>query len=497
MHHTIKKLGKETIIYSLTTIIVRGCSYLTLLIQTNILPISAYSIIIEFYAMYIAWGHVIYDLGMDMTYFRFVRTLGKQHTFNSIVTLLLATSLVFSTLLIMYTPAIARLTGHSTHMRYFYYMATILGLDTLLMIPYARLRIETKTFSFLGIKFMQAFTNIIFSFGLLYFPIALRWIERLLFGWFNIQIGLEHLDAVFIANIWSNITALCLLLPSFKGFCLTWSKRTFQIIRGYAATCLLTTLFFRMNETLPLLLLRTLMVTSLSSLDTKEHIMGKFGASCKLTVCITLAIQAFKHAAEPFFFANANEQNRLKLYSQTMYLFIFVSCFGLLIFSLNIDWIAKILIPKAAYREIVNTVPYLAFSHIVLGVYYNLSTAFKLSSRPRYNTCISFLGSLVVCLIGILLIPKWGHWGCVWASLSSATVMTLVGYYAGQKCYPIPYYKEGFVLLVVTCLIVTQITLWPSKLAFLGIVSSYLLLNTMVLMLFSTIAIIRYRSVRS
>ncbi|WP_243517119.1 MULTISPECIES: lipopolysaccharide biosynthesis protein [unclassified Candidatus Cardinium] len=489
MQNKVKTLGKETIIYSISNIIVRGCSYLVLLIQTHRLTPSTYSIVTEFYGTYLALGHVFYDLAMDMTYFRFVHKLGKQYTFNIIVTLLLLTSLVFSTLLIIYTPQIAKITNHLAHIRYFYYMTGILILDTLLMIPYANLRVEKKTFYFLSVKFLQAFANIIFSAILLYFPLCLRLIECIVANCLNLKVTLNGLDAVFMANLLSNLTALAFLLPNFKGFYLVWHSHTLQLIRRYATTSFLTTLFFRINETLPLWLFLKLTPNNFYSTHTKEEIFGNFGASCKLTVCITLGIQAFKHAAEPFFFANSDRKEALRLYSQTMHLFIVVSCFCLLIFSLNLSWIAKMLIPKADYRHTVDTVPYLTFTHIVLGVYYNISTSFKLGNQPQYNVWISAFGSLVIGSMALVWIPSLGHWGCVYAAMSGAVVMTLIGYYMGQRCYPIPYRKEGFLLILLTSLVVGHIPLWPSKLAFLGVGWAYIWLHIAILAIFYRVVI--------
>lgn len=125
-----------------------------------------------------------------------------------------------------------------------------------------------------------------------------------------------------------------------------WNSRTMQTIGGYAATSFFTTLFFRINETLPLLLFQRWVPNNFYSSHTKEEILANFDISCKVTVCITLVIQAFKHGTEPFFFANSGRKDALKLYSQTMHLFILVSCFCLFLFSLNINWVTKILIPS-------------------------------------------------------------------------------------------------------------------------------------------------------
>ncbi|WP_221179578.1 lipopolysaccharide biosynthesis protein [Candidatus Cardinium hertigii] len=430
---------------------------------------------------------------MDMAYCRFVYKLGRQHTFNTTITILLISSVLLSISLIIYTPQIAQITDHLSHIRYFYYITAILTLDTLLAIPYVSLRVEKKILQFLLIKFLQAFTNVFFSFILLYFPCCLISIEHSIYSCFNITIALNTLDAVFIANLLSNIATLGFLLPQFKGFRLIWNSNTVQMMWAYGSTFFFTTLFARIGEILPRLLFRRLIPSNFYATSTKEEILGSFGISSKLMLFITLGIHAFKYAAEPFFFANADRKNATKLYGQVMYLFILAACISLLLFSLNIKWIAKIIIPNTYYRNTVDTVPYLAFWHIVLGIYYNISVAFKLSNNPRYNTWINAFGSLVILVMSLLLIPIWGHWGCVYAYISGATAMTLLGYYIGQKCYPIQYHKKAFLLLLFTFLAIGKISLWPERFAFLGLGWAYLFLNITILVVFSIMGMVWYK----
>jgi hypothetical protein len=143
--------------YSLSGIIVRGGSYLVLRLQTNILVTSEYSIITEFYGNYISLGHVLFLLSMDMAYCRFVYKLGRQHTFNTTITILLISSVLLSISLIIYTPQIAQITDHLSHIRYFYYITAILTLDTLLAIPYVSLRVEKKNFAISVDKIFTSF----------------------------------------------------------------------------------------------------------------------------------------------------------------------------------------------------------------------------------------------------------------------------------------------------------------------------------------------------
>ncbi|WP_339044226.1 hypothetical protein [Cardinium endosymbiont of Tipula unca] len=493
MHHAVKNLAKETIIYSLSDIVARGCSYFVLLLQTGILAPSVYGIVTEFYGSYIAFGGVVYLLSMDMAYFRFVNKLGRQYTFNTIVTILLLTSTIFSIILLLSIPKIATITNHLSHVRCFYYVVAILILDTLLIIPYSVLRAEKKIVKFISIKSLQATLSIVFSFILLYLPACLRYMEYVIYKSFHITVHLNTLDAIFITTLLSNATTFVFLLPYFKGFHFTCNKEVLRMMFSYASTSFFTTLFFRLSDILPILLFRKLVPTDFYEGHTKEEILGNLGTSYKLTLFISLGIQAFKYAAEPFFFAYSDRKDATKLYGQTMHLFILASCMALLLISLNIDWIAKILVPHAPYRNTIDTVPYLAFVRILLGIYYNFSIAFKLSNKPQYSTWISALGSFVIWAMALLLMPRLGHWGGVYASISGAAIITLFGYYVGKKCYPIPYYKHGFLLLLLTFCLLSKISAWPATISFLGLGWAYLLLNIIVIASFCAIVMVMHK----
>ena len=50
--------------------------------------------------------------------------------------------------------------------------------------------------------------------------------------------------------------------------------------------------------------------------------LGIYGACYKVSIIITIFIQAFRYAAEPFFFSQQKESNAQKVYSNVMNYFI-------------------------------------------------------------------------------------------------------------------------------------------------------------------------------
>ncbi|MEL6413124.1 MAG: polysaccharide biosynthesis C-terminal domain-containing protein, partial [Bacteroidota bacterium] len=93
-----------------------------------------------------------------------------------------------------------------------------------------------------------------------------------------------------------------------------------------------------------------------------------------------------------------------------------------------------------AYRTALPIVPYLLLAYLLLGVYYNLSVWFKLTDRTLYGVWLTSLGAAVTLVLNMLLIPRIGYWGSVWATLASCATMCSFCYYLGQRHYPVPYH---------------------------------------------------------
>ena len=65
-----------------------------------------------------------------------------------------------------------------------------------------------------------------------------------------------------------------------------------------------------------------------------KHELGIFGNIYRLAVLITIMIQAFRMAAEPFFFSQSKEENAPKTYARVMKFFVIACCFMFLLYQL-------------------------------------------------------------------------------------------------------------------------------------------------------------------
>jgi O-antigen/teichoic acid export membrane protein len=154
---------------------------------------------------------------------------------------------------------------------------------------------------------------------------------------------------------------------------------------------------------------------------------------------MSLATQAFRYAAEPFFLSKAGDKNSPETLAEVTKWFLITCIFIWLGVSLNLDWLKQLFLRQRIYWEGIAVVPILLLGNLFLGVYYNISVWFKLNKKTVYGTIITFIGLGITIILNIILIPKIGYMGCAISFLISCFTMTALCYYLGQKHYPVPY----------------------------------------------------------
>jgi O-antigen/teichoic acid export membrane protein len=164
---------------------------------------------------------------------------------------------------------------------------------------------------------------------------------------------------------------------------------------------------------------------------------GIYGANYKLAVIMTLFIQAFRYAFEPFFFSQSKEQNSKQVYADVLKYFTIFGMFIFLGVMFYID-IVKLFI-GSNYHEGIRIVPFVLIGNFFFGVFFSLSLWYKLSDKTYYGALIAVIGSLITIVLNIILVPVIGYLGAAYAVLACFFIMTVISYLLGQKHYPVPY----------------------------------------------------------
>jgi len=438
----IKKLAGDTVIYGASSILGRLLNYLLVPYYTYVFATGQYGVVTEFYA-YAAFFNVLYTYGLETAYFRFA-TLNKEDEpsiFNLVTSSILLSSVFFSGLLILFAAPITEYLQHLGKENYIIWFAFILSIDAVMAIPFAKLRLEGKAKRFAIAKLI----NIVLSIALNLFFLSLcpsivrgellAWLKPSVEKFYNPDLQVGY---VFIANLIANAALILILWKTLSKLRITvnWSKLKPLVV--YAYPILFAGLAWVTNEMLSRWALRFWLPENFYPGLTSEEALGIFGAVYKFSVFMTLAVQAFRYAAEPFFFSRAADKNSPALFSQVSHGFILFGCIILLAVSINLD-VLEHLLRRAEYRQGMHIVPVLLLANLFLGIYYNVSIWYKLTDKTYYSTWIAVGGAVLTIALNYFLIPVAGYEGSSWVTLIVYFLMAAVCYAYGQRHYPVPY----------------------------------------------------------
>jgi O-antigen/teichoic acid export membrane protein len=173
--------------------------------------------------------------------------------------------------------------------------------------------------------------------------------------------------------------------------------------------------------------------------DTQQYLVGIYSACYKISIFMTLFVQMFRFAAEPFFFGQAEDKNSYKVYADVMKYFVLAGGLIFLGVMLYLDLVKDILIGNPEYYPGLIIVPWLLLANLFLGMFFNYSFWFKLTDKTTAGASISIFGAVVTLLLNWLLIPIMGYLGSAIATFICYAAMMLACYWMGRKRFPVPY----------------------------------------------------------
>ena len=185
---------------------------------------------------------------------------------------------------------------------------------------------------------------------------------------------------------------------------------------------------------------------------------GIYGANYKITMIVSMFIQAFRYASEPFFFKDQINKKSKETLSKVMNYFTIVLVFTFLVITMYLH-IFKYFIPNKDYWEGLKVVPILLAANICLGIYTSLSIWYKLSEKTIYGAFISLAGVIITLSINFIFIPQYGYLASAYATLACYGSMMIISYILGQYYYPVPYKIGKFLIYTITAGVVYYFSL--------------------------------------
>ena len=431
----LKTIFKDTAIYGLSSIVGRFLNYLLVPLYTAKFSAASggYGIITNIYA-YVALAMVLLTFGMETTYFRFTN---KTHTDSETVygTTLISVgtvSLLFAVLVLLLLSPISQLMGYGEHPDYVGVMAVTVAIDAFLCIPFAHLRQQKKAMKFAALKLL----NIVMSILLNVFY----------FVWMN---G-NDVGYVFYINLFCTAMLAVCLITEYTGFRWRIDSKWLRTMRSYSWSIFVLGIAVILNQTVDKMLFPYIY----QGADMHEQ-LGIYGACSKIAMIMAMITQAFRFAYEPIVFAGVKDKDQHEMYTQAMKYFVI---FTLLAFLLVVGYmdILKYIVRNQDYWVGLKVVPIVMAAEIMMGIYFNLSFWYKLIDKTIWGAVFSGIGCLVLLVVNIVFVPRYGYMACAWGGFAGYGVAMLASYFVGQKYYPLAYPLKEIGMYVVIAVVLTM-----------------------------------------
>jgi O-antigen/teichoic acid export membrane protein len=430
----IKKLASQTAIYGISSMLGRFINFLLVIPHTQKLTtIGAFGDITAIFA-FMAFFNIVLTYGMDTAYFNFIR---KGNNANQVYAIsqksIIGTTAIFSAIVLLFVDQSSSLLGFPGNHQYVYCCLAFLVFDTLSVMPYSRLRFEEKPLRFALIKLANIGVNV--GLNLLFLNNPPDFLS-----------GYSQVTLILLANVVASITSFLLLSPLVFHINFRFEKTLLKQMLQYAWPLIFVGLAGIVNETLDRYLLKKLLPGVEGSYQN-----GIYGAFYKLTMVMTMFVQAFRFAAVPFFFKQKESAETRQVYGNVMYWFV-AFCSLIFIASMSfINELAHLFIKNPAYfvdPDGLFIVPILLMANLLLGVYYNLSVWYQVSNKTKIGAMVAAGGASITIILNLLFIPEYGFVACAWITLLVYLLMCISAYLLGHFYYPVPYDIVKYILLI-------------------------------------------------
>jgi O-antigen/teichoic acid export membrane protein len=433
----IKKLAGQTLWYGVPTIASRFLGYLmNMALPFFVVMPEKTADLVQVYTI-IPFLNVLYAYGLETAYFRFSQTHNKQKLYDTLSLSLLLSSVLFTLILLLCKNSIINVADLNQHPDYVLWMIAIIAVDNLNTLPFAKLRQENrpKRYAFARIAGIVINVSVVILFLGVIPKILQHNPDNFLNKIYNKDTGLGY---YLLGNLCGSLFTLLILSKEIRQVKIRFDFTLWKDVMRYSAPLIIVGLGGMVNDVLSRLIYRHVVDLPQQQAD---HELGIFANIFRIALLITIMIQAFRMAAEPFFFNKSKDENAQRTYARVMKFFVIACCFMFLFIGLFLDAFKWIFVTFANPRwaEGLEVVPLLALGNIFLGIYYNLSVWYKLTNKNSTGAIITIGGALITIGLNIVLIPRLHYTGAAIATFTCYLFMMLSSYWLGQKYYPIPY----------------------------------------------------------
>jgi O-antigen/teichoic acid export membrane protein len=456
----IKKLAGQTLWYGVSSIFARFLNYLLTPYLTYKLSGSGFGEMSLVYAA-IPFLNTLFLFGVETAYFRYIqKDQYKNEIYNTLSISLITSTFSLCALLMLFNKPFAHLISIQDHPEYITLSAFIIAFDALSALPFAKLRHEGRPRKFAFVRV----SGIVLNIAIVYFFLSVcpamlqKNANSPLLLIYNKDFGVGY---ILLANVIQSFYQLVVLRKELFDFQWKFNFPMWKEVMIYAMPLAIAGFAGMINETFDRIMLGWW--APVQTVQAARFEVGTYSACYKLSILITLFIQAFRMGAEPFFFKQSLQDDAPKTYARVMKFFVITITLMFLVVALYLD-IWKHFIQNETMWKGLTVVPILLFANMFLGIYYNLSIWYKLSQKTSAGAWITLVGAIITLVINAIFIPRYSYIACAWATFFCYGTMMAVSFIWGQKKYPIPYATKKLcaymIIVAILYLVHHSITAW-------------------------------------
>ena len=436
----MKKLLNETIIYGIGAILPRVITFLLNPLYIHYIDREAFSVFTSLYS-WIALINVVLTFGFETSFFRFsTEKENEKKAFDTSFWFIFGLASVFLISILAFSAPLSLILDYAKNPEYLRWFAFIAFFDAICVIPFAWLRFHNMPIKYSVIRIASILVQTV-SVVTLFIFVPKSTSENL---------GLDgQVSYPFISNLLGSLATFLLLLPIILKIRFRFSKELFSRMIKYSWPIMIAGLAFQVNENYD----KITQYYNISKADA-----GAYGGCYKLAVLMTLFVTAYRMGIEPYFFKQMNNANAKENYAKiTEYFSFFASIVAMGIIA-NVSWLKKFFITDSSYWSAIDIVPIIVIANLCFGIYYNLSTWYKVTDRTKFGTFISWFGACLTIILHFLFLKEYGFMVSAWVTFIAYFSMMILSYFLGQKYYPIPYRVKKISFFLVLLMIFSFIS---------------------------------------
>ncbi len=452
----ILRLGKETALYGLSTVVGRLLNFLLVPLYAHFLMPEENGVLATLYA-YIAFATVIYGFGMEQSFMRFWADARDE---ERPVVLRRATrttlmGVVVSALVHIFRDDVAVALGFAVEDAALLSLAAvILAADGISAVPFALLRMQRRPLMFALLKV----SNIVLTIaGTVYLLVALH----------------RGVEGVLTANLLASVVTLAGL------FVVTRPSWHVPSPAPHVSSTLTDLWKFGMPLIPAGLAGMTLQVVDRPILKflTDDATVGLYQINFRLGIFMMLFVGMFDFAWRPFFLQEAKHPDAPSLFARVFTYFAILLGTVFTVVTLFVDDLVRFpvsgstLFPRL-YWEGAEIVPLVLLGYIGTGMYVVFLSGTYLRKRTEMIPLIAIVSAATAVAGIVLLVPIWGIMGAA-ASVAVAHGVQAGGMYlVSRRLYPIPYEWGRVLTLAIWTAVLFGIDRWiaPEATTLSGIV---------------------------